>query len=87
VIFAVSVICAGTMKEALELSGQRKSMSGREPITGDPTHVSAALHELANRYDVDEFMIITDIPDYDKRIRSYELVTASMFAPGAIVSN
>lgn len=87
VIFAVSVICAETMEEALELSGQRKSSSGREPIAGDPAHVAAALHELAERYDVDEFMIITDIPDYDKRIRSYELVTASMFAPGSIVSN
>ncbi|WP_103106208.1 LLM class flavin-dependent oxidoreductase [Brevibacillus reuszeri] len=85
VIVAVSVICADSMEEAQELAERGRARSFRERVIGDPDHVSAVLKKMAKKYQACEFMILTDIPDYQKRIRSYELLAQSMIASGANV--
>jgi alkanesulfonate monooxygenase SsuD/methylene tetrahydromethanopterin reductase-like flavin-dependent oxidoreductase (luciferase family) len=46
----------------------------RRVVLGTPGEVKARLLGLAEAYHADELMVITVIGDYDKRLRSYELV-------------
>jgi len=90
-IAAVGVICADTPEEALELaeksirslhlsddgidvlSEQKKKM-----ILGNKQQVKEQLLQLQQKYRIDECMIVSNIPDYEKRLRSYELLAEAM---------
>lgn len=47
-------------------------------IAGDPEHVRAELLALAERYEVDELMIVTVTHSFEARVRSYELIAEAM---------
>lgn len=83
VIVAVGVICAETMEEASACAQASSAAFRRQPIAGDPLFVREKLQELAERYQAAEIMVITDIPDYAKRLRSYELIAHSVFDLGS----
>ena len=53
--------------------------NNRRLITGSPTTARAKIEALARSHDADEAMIVTIVPDYASRERSYELL-ASAFA-------
>lgn len=46
-------------------------------VAGTPDAARAALLELAARHGADELMLITITPEYESRLRSYELVAAA----------
>ncbi|MBB6733518.1 LLM class flavin-dependent oxidoreductase [Cohnella zeiphila] len=86
-IVAIGVLCAETEEEAQRLatdSGMlfrgETTLSGKEaaPISGDrllvgtPEKVRGRLEQLSRRFGVDEFLIVTMGPDYDRRLRSFE---------------
>lgn len=50
-----------------------KENRGRTVI-GTPAQVKAELERLAKHYETDEFMIITNIYNFDDKVRSYELL-------------
>jgi luciferase family oxidoreductase group 1 len=89
-IIAIGVICSDTEEEAQRLAlaatalfrqeGDVKEpppLSDRKLLIGTPDDVKSRLEQLALLYDVDEFMIVTMIPDYRKRLRSFELLAGS----------
>lgn len=43
-------------------------------VLGDPDQVKSALLELAERYNVDEIVVITNVYEFEARKRSYELL-------------
>ncbi len=47
-------------------------------VWGNPEQVRARLLELAQRFDVDEFMVTTHIAAHEARVRSYELVAQAL---------
>jgi luciferase family oxidoreductase group 1 len=88
-IVAVGVVCAETEAEARALASEGSALFGeggqsesdrqttarsRRLFIGDPGQVKAQLEELQSLYGVDEFLIVTLVPDYAKRLRSYELL-------------
>ncbi|GAA0440804.1 LLM class flavin-dependent oxidoreductase [Lentibacillus halophilus] len=46
----------------------------RRAVIGTPEQVKAELERLSDVYQTDEFMIITNIYDFDAKVRSYELL-------------
>lgn len=46
----------------------------KRTIIGTPKQVRAKLEHLSEQYETDEFMIITNIYDFEKKVRSYELL-------------
>jgi luciferase family oxidoreductase group 1 len=91
-IVAVGVVCAETEQEArlLHSAGSalfRKPDSAEEPspmadrklLIGTPAHIKARLEQLARLYGVHEFIVVTMIPDYRKRLRSFELLAHAVF--------
>jgi luciferase family oxidoreductase group 1 len=87
VIFAVSVVCAESEEEANKLAAEGyswispgKAVKEKEPfsenrlIVGTPGQVKQRLEEFQILYDMDEFLVVTMVPDYQKRLRSYELL-------------
>jgi luciferase family oxidoreductase group 1 len=93
-IVAVGVICADTEEEALELARQAAALfksaetkevaevaapsNGRKQLVGTPEQVKRQLVELQHRFGVDEFLVVSMIPHYEKRLRSYELLGQAM---------
>ena len=90
-IAAVGVICADTPEEALELA--EKSIRSlhlsddgidvlneqkKKMILGNKQQVKEQLLQLQQKYHIDECMIVSNIPDYEKRLRSYELLAEAM---------
>jgi len=83
-IAAVGVVCAPTDEEARALAARTAGFlnegteSGgadeRKCIVGSPETVRRRLAELQALYGADEWLVVTMIPDYDLRIRSYELL-------------
>jgi luciferase family oxidoreductase group 1 len=53
----------------------------RRVVTGSPETVRARLEALVREYAVDELMVLTVVPDYAARERSYELLAEAMIAP------
>jgi luciferase family oxidoreductase group 1 len=51
---------------------------GARLIAGDPAEVSGELTRVAERYGVDEVMIVTVTHDFAARLRSYELIAEAM---------
>jgi luciferase family oxidoreductase group 1 len=90
-IITVKVVCAETEEEAkrwadsgtrlfnkaVPLSEEGKAANARACI-GTPKQVREKLLHMQQIYRVDEFMIITMVPDYRKRIHSYELLARSV---------
>jgi alkanesulfonate monooxygenase SsuD/methylene tetrahydromethanopterin reductase-like flavin-dependent oxidoreductase (luciferase family) len=56
-----------------------KSITGSH-LVGSPARIRTDLLELADRTEVDELMVTTNVGDADERLRSYELV-AEQVAP------
>jgi luciferase family oxidoreductase group 1 len=88
VIVAVGIICTDTEEEALMLAGEVQTglkpkgaadeeipQSEKRLLAGNPEQIKARLEDFQNRYLVDEFIVVTMIPDYEKRLRSYELLS------------
>ncbi|MVP01944.1 MsnO8 family LLM class oxidoreductase [Paenibacillus lutrae] len=50
--------------------------SSRRILAGTPGQIREELTQMQREYGVDEFMIVTNLPDYGKRLQSYELLAA-----------
>ncbi|WP_010271933.1 LLM class flavin-dependent oxidoreductase [Paenibacillus senegalensis] len=87
VILTVGAICAETDEEARQwadssaaLYRDEKQQEAALPYSEDKLLVGTAesihgrISQLSELYDADEFMLVTHIPDYNKRQRSYELL-------------
>jgi alkanesulfonate monooxygenase SsuD/methylene tetrahydromethanopterin reductase-like flavin-dependent oxidoreductase (luciferase family) len=48
----------------------------RRAVAGSPKTVRVAIEDHAERYKVDEIMLVTIAFDFEKRKRSYELIAA-----------
>ncbi|MBB3110304.1 luciferase family oxidoreductase group 1 [Paenibacillus phyllosphaerae] len=85
IIVAIGVICAPTDAEAQRLAAEADALypvsaSGEaipqdavpKRLVGTPPAILDELEKLANLYGTDEFLIQTAIPDYAKRMLSYE---------------
>lgn len=86
-IVAVGVICAETEEEAEQLASSGMTLSQQEGsaeekskllerklLVGTPESIKEKLQQLSRMYGVDEFIIVTMIPDYEKRLHSFELL-------------
>ncbi len=88
-ILTVGVVCAESEEEAKDLArqntwlfrdetpgseGQTPPYSERRLIVGAPPQVRDLLEQIAVSCGVDEIMVVTLIPDYAKRLKSYELL-------------
>jgi luciferase family oxidoreductase group 1 len=75
-----------TVEEALEELGERALERPRDGerrlVIGSPVEVRVELEELAERYGVDELVVLTLCHDHAARVRSYELL-AGEFALAA----
>lgn len=80
-IIAVHVICAPTKEEAAALAEQANVPPERHSIVGNPKQAAEQLAALARTYGVNEIMIVTNIPNYEKRRRSYELLAEAVLLP------
>ncbi|GAA4702285.1 LLM class flavin-dependent oxidoreductase [Brevibacillus fulvus] len=91
-IIAVSVICAETEAEARSLAEHARSwgaaVSGgavngpqerQKTIVGTPQQVKEKLQQYEADMGVDEFMIVSMLPDYEKRLRSYKLLAEAVY--------
>ncbi|NEW06331.1 MsnO8 family LLM class oxidoreductase [Paenibacillus sp. SYP-B3998] len=89
VIAAVHVVCAETEIEALALAAEgiawmasaeseeqkeRMLAQERKMFVGTPAAVKDQLDEFSEKYEVDEFLVMTHIRNYDSRRKSYELL-------------
>ncbi len=91
-IVALGVVCADTEDEAKQLAGagdalfpnegdtlEPSPLADRKLLVGTPNEVKARLEQLSLLYGVDEIIIVTMIPDYRKRLRSYELLAEAFW--------
>jgi len=88
VIVAVSVYCAQSEEEAAQVASERQAapFAGRMVI-GTAEQVQEQLQALVRSYEADEIMVITDIPDYEKRLRSYQRLAEDVFLLGNRMEN
>lgn len=54
----------------------------RENIVGGPETVRAGLREFSERTGADELMVVSDVYDFDARLRSFEMIAAAMAEAG-----
>ncbi|CAN7720280.1 LLM class flavin-dependent oxidoreductase [Paenibacillus sp. LjRoot153] len=86
-IVTIGVICAETEEEAVRLASSSSALfrnetpegdsapySERRLLVGTPHTVKTKLEQMMELYGVDEFMLVTMVADYGKRLRSYELL-------------
>jgi luciferase family oxidoreductase group 1 len=91
-IVAIGVVCAETEEEAEQLAstgtalfqqedttGERAHQRERKLLVGTPESLNRKLEQLSLLYGVDEFIIVTMIPDYRKRLRSFELLARAVW--------
>jgi luciferase family oxidoreductase group 1 len=91
VIVTVGTVCAETAEEAAQLAASGTALFQSDGVTEEqliPTYrklfvgtandVAANLEQLAIQYGIDEIMIVTMIPDYKKRLRSFELLAHAL---------
>ncbi|MFD1018382.1 LLM class flavin-dependent oxidoreductase [Thalassobacillus hwangdonensis] len=57
---------------------EKMKMNRRRAIIGDPKEVKEQLTRLKDHYGTDEFLIITNIFDFQAKIRSYELLAEAL---------
>ncbi|MGG1518023.1 LLM class flavin-dependent oxidoreductase [Paenibacillus oryzisoli] len=86
-MLAIAAICAETEEEAKRLAAESQSWfrlpseqnmpqgSGRL-LTGTPDSLRVQLESLGRICHADEYLIVSPVPDYEKRLRSYELLAA-----------
>ncbi|MEK5144098.1 MsnO8 family LLM class oxidoreductase [Paenibacillus sp. FSL M7-0134] len=78
---AVGVVCALTNELAQQWAGQ---ISLGDPamraswLVGTPSDIAERLRGLQIKYDNDEFLLVTPIPDYDQRLHSYRLIAEAV---------
>jgi luciferase family oxidoreductase group 1 len=60
-----------------------ETIASRNMIIGSPATARARIEELVKTYAADEVMVVTIAPDYDSRMRSYELL-AGAFSLAAV---
>ncbi|MCD1258984.1 LLM class flavin-dependent oxidoreductase [Paenibacillus athensensis] len=89
-IVAIGAVCAETDEEARQLAQAggwpaANAKSSEETMTGAPKllvgtaeSIQSRLQQMAIMYEVHEFLLVTMTADYNKRLRSYELL-----APGS----
>jgi len=90
---AVGVICAETEEEAERLASSGTTLfqqegsaeAKSEPVerkllVGTPESVKGKLERLSLLYGVNEFIIVTMIPDYEKRLHSFELLAQACWS-------
>lgn len=92
VIVAIGVVCAETADEAKSLAAEGAAWfsSANTPaiktevdantklLIGTSGQIGRQLKELCAVYGADEWIIVSPITDYDKRIRSYELLAEAV---------
>ncbi|WP_174818559.1 LLM class flavin-dependent oxidoreductase [Paenibacillus kobensis] len=84
-IVTIGAVCAATDEEAARIvrsgqslfrqempNGNTETYSERKLLVGTAESIITRLHELSVRYGVNEFMLVTTVPDYEQRLRSYE---------------
>lgn len=87
-IVAVGAVCADSEAEAQSLAermahtfkaesaaGEQDGAAGRRLLVGTPDGIVRQLAELRKRYATNEFLVVTMIPDYAARLRSYEALS------------
>jgi luciferase family oxidoreductase group 1 len=92
VILAVGIVCAESEEEANRLAAEGyawfrpgKALEEKEPVSenrlivGTPKQVKERLEKFQTMYGIDEFLIVTMVTDYQKRLRSYELLAEGIF--------
>ncbi|MEK4428973.1 MsnO8 family LLM class oxidoreductase [Paenibacillus sp. FSL M7-0802] len=78
---AVGAVCALTNELAQQWAGQ---ISLGDPamraswLVGTPSDIAERLRGLQIKYDNDEFLLVTPIPDYDQRLHSYRLIAEAV---------
>ncbi|APQ58357.1 Alkanal monooxygenase alpha chain [Paenibacillus polymyxa] len=78
---AVGVVCALTNELAQQWAGQ---ISLGDPamraswLVGTPSDIAERLRGLQIKYDNDEFLLVTPIPDYEQRLHSYRLIAEAV---------
>lgn len=78
---AVGAVCALTNELAQQWAGQ---ISLGDPamraswLVGTPSDIAERLRGLQIKYDNDEFLLITPIPDYEQRLHSYRLIAEAV---------
>ena len=70
----VPTVAEAAYRVYTEAERRRIEKHGRRVVLGTPGEGRARLVELAGAYHADELMVITVIGDYERRLRSYELV-------------
>jgi luciferase family oxidoreductase group 1 len=89
-LVAIGAVCAETDEEAQKLVQATGAWFGQPASAGEPAEVrhpqkllagspralGDKLHQLADSCGVEEFLVVTLIPDYGKRLRSYELLAS-----------
>lgn len=50
-------------------------------VVGEPSTVKQQIEELRDRYQVDEFLCLSNIADFEQRVRSYELIDLTFRIP------
>ncbi|WP_328802785.1 MsnO8 family LLM class oxidoreductase [Paenibacillus sp. LX16] len=78
---AVGAVCALTNELAQQWAAQ---ISLGDPATraswlvGTPSDIAERLRGLQIKYDNDEFLLVTPIPDYEQRLHSYRLIAEAV---------
>jgi len=91
-IMAIGAICADTDEAAqrMALTGgwmpakdkpDSPTQAARKLLAGTAASIQSRLQHFAQLYGVHEFLVVTMIPDYDKRLRSYELLARCLQEP------
>lgn len=91
-IVTIGAICAETEEEAVQLAsgssalfrketpeGDSMPYSERRLLVGTPRTVITKLEQMRELYGVEEFMLVAMVPDYRKRLRSYELLAQELW--------
>ncbi len=78
---AVGAVCASTDELAQQWAAQ---ISLGDPgirgswLVGTPSLIAERLRSLQVKYDNDEFLLVTPIPDYEQRLHSYQLIAEAV---------
>ncbi|MEK5405423.1 MsnO8 family LLM class oxidoreductase [Paenibacillus sp. FSL W8-0439] len=78
---AVGAVCASTDELAQQWAAQ---ISLGDPairaswLVGTPSVIAERLRNLQVKYDNDEFLLVTPIPDYEQRLHSYRLIAEAV---------
>ncbi|WP_426449520.1 MsnO8 family LLM class oxidoreductase [Paenibacillus sp. S-38] len=71
---------AAPLPAGLAPGGEPDPAEERRLLAGTPQQVKARLEAMAAEYSVDEFLVVTPVPHYEQRLRSYELLAQAILA-------